>query len=90
MCAALLIWMKRNDLFSTFGLCKGSVSLSKLLWYIPLAALISSNLWFGLRWNLSVHETFLYIGSMICVKMTKLLAPSTRETSQISREMPRK
>ena len=30
------------------------------------------------------------IGSMICVKMTKLLAPSTRETSQISREMPRK
>ena len=67
MCAALLIWMKRNDLFSTFGLCKGSVSLSKLLWYIPLAALISINLWFGLRWNLSVHETFLYIGSMICV-----------------------
>ena len=67
MCAVLLIWMKRNDLFSTFGLCRGSVSSSKLLWYIPLVALISSNLWFGLRWNLSVHETILYIGSMICV-----------------------
>ena len=67
MCAVLLIWMNRNNLFSTFGLCKGSVPSSKVLWYIPLAALISSNLWFGLRWNLSVHETLLYIGSMIYV-----------------------
>ena len=67
MCAVLLVWMKRNDLFQTFGLCKGSVSLSQILWYLPLAALISSNLWFGLRWNLPLHETLLYIASMICV-----------------------
>ena len=40
---------------------------SQLLWYLPLAALISNNLWFGLRWNLPLHETLLYIGSMICV-----------------------
>ena len=67
MCAVLLLWIKRNDLFQTFGLCKGSVPTSQLLWYLPLAALISSNLWFGLRWNLSLYETLLYIGSMICV-----------------------
>ncbi len=66
MCAVLL-WMKRNDLFQVFGLCKGRVPPSRLLWYLPLAALISSNLWFGLRWNLSLHETLLYIASMICV-----------------------
>ena len=65
MCAVLLLWMKRNDLFQVFGLCKGSVPPSRLLWYLPLAALISSNLWFGLRWNLPLHETLLYIGSMI-------------------------
>jgi membrane protease YdiL (CAAX protease family) len=59
--------MKRNDLFQTFGLCKGSVSPSQLLWYLPLAALISNNLWFGLRWNLPLHETLFYIASMICV-----------------------
>ena len=67
MCALLLIWMKRNDLFQTFGLCKGSVPPSRLLWYLPLATLISSNLWFGLRGNLPLHETLLYIASMICV-----------------------
>ena len=68
MCAVLLLlWMKLNDLFETFGLCEGRVPPSRLLWYLPLAALISSNLWFGLRWNLPLYETLLYIGSMICV-----------------------
>ena len=67
MCAVLLLWMKHNNLFQTFGLCQTSVSPSQILWYLPLAALISSNLWFGLRWNLPLHETVLYIASMICV-----------------------
>ena len=67
MCAVLLLWMKRNNLFQTFGLCQLCVPPSQIFWYLPLAALISSNLWFGLRWNLPLHETLLYIGSMICV-----------------------
>jgi len=67
MCAVLLLWMKRNNLFQTFGLCQSSVSPSQIFWYLPLAVLISSNLWFGLRWNLPLHETVLYIASMICV-----------------------
>ena len=67
MCVVLLLWMKRNDLFQIFGLCQVRVSPSHLLWYLPLAMLISSNLWFGLRWNLPRHETVLYIASMICV-----------------------
>ena len=67
MCALLLLWMKGNDLFQTFGLCKGTVPPSRVLYYVPLAILISTNLWFGLRWNLPPHETLLYIASMICV-----------------------
>ena len=67
MCAVLLLWMKCNDLLQTLGLCKGSVPLSRLLYYIPLAVLISKNLWRGVRWNMPLHETLLYIGSMICV-----------------------
>jgi len=67
MCAVLLLWIKRNNLFQTFGLCQSSVSPSQIFWYLPLAVLISSNLWFGLRWNLPLHETVLYIASMICV-----------------------
>jgi len=67
MCAVLLLWMKRHNLLQTFGLCKGSVQPSKVLYYFPLAVLISSNLWFGLQWNLPLHETLLYIASMVCV-----------------------
>ena len=67
MCAVFLLWMKRNNLFQTFGLCRASLSPSQLLWYLPLAVLISSNLWFGLRWNLPLQETLLYIASMTCV-----------------------
>jgi len=67
MCAVLLLWMKRNDLLQTFGLCKGNVPPARVLYYLPLAALITTNLWFGLRWNLPLHESLLYIASMICV-----------------------
>ena len=67
MCAVLLVWIRRNHLQQVFGLCKGRIPPSQLLYYIPLALLISGNLWFGLRWNLPPHETFLYAASMICI-----------------------
>ena len=31
MCAVLLLWMKRNNLFQTFGLCQSSVSPPQIL-----------------------------------------------------------
>jgi len=67
MCAFSLCWMKRNDLFRTFGLCRGSVQPARVLYYIPLVVLISTNLWFGTRWNLPLYETLLYMASMVCV-----------------------
>lgn len=67
LCAALLIWIKKNALFIKYGICKPKIKASKLLFYIPLAVSASCNLWFGISCNLSVFETVLYISSMICV-----------------------
>lgn len=65
--AVVLIWLKKNNLFRKYGLCKSEVVPSKFLYYIPLAVIVTCNLWFGVKWNLSVHETAFYIASMLCV-----------------------
>ena len=64
---AALVWMKKNGLFATYGLCKTEVPASRFLYYLPLAFLTSVNLWHGVTMNLPLHETLLYIGSMILV-----------------------
>ena len=60
-------WMKKNSLFTKYGLCKTDVPASKYGYYLPLVFLASVNLWFGVRMNLPIHETLLYMGSMILV-----------------------
>lgn len=63
----LYAWIRRNGLSEFYGLCPSAVPASRLLWYLPLAVLASVNLWFGAAMNLSVLETVLYMGSMLCV-----------------------
>lgn len=63
----VLLWLKKNDLYRYYGLCKSGIPASRYLYYIPCVLMISCNLWFGVVMNLSVHETVFYIGSMICV-----------------------
>ncbi len=65
--AVAMVWMKKNGLFVTYGLCKTDVPASRFLYYLPLVFLTSVNLWHGVTMNLSLHETLLYIGSMILV-----------------------
>lgn len=67
MCAALLIWMKQNSLFSKYGLCKSTVPAKRFLYYLPLLPIVSCNLWFGVTMNMPLGETLLYMGSMLCV-----------------------
>ncbi len=64
---AAFVWMKKNSLLVKYGLCKTNVPASNYLYYLPLAFLASVNLWFGVKMNLPIHETILYMGSMICV-----------------------
>lgn len=63
----LVAWMKNNNHMETFGLYKPTVPAGRMLYYIPLAIMISVNLWFGISFNLSLWETVLYIVSMIFV-----------------------
>lgn len=64
--AAALIWVKKSGLAQKYGLRRPKAA-SQYLWYVPLAFLSSVNLWFGVGLNMPVHETALYVGSMICV-----------------------
>ncbi len=63
----LYSWISRQNLKEYCGLCPSAVPESRLLWYFPLGALASVNLWFGVNMNLSVPETVLYVASMFCV-----------------------
>lgn len=67
MTVVLLLWIKRNDLLSKYGLASAKVDHRKYLYYLPLLLLISTNLWGGFALRLSPVETVLYVISMIGV-----------------------
>lgn len=63
----VLIWLKKQKLYEYYGLCRSDIPASGFLYYLPLALMVSCNLWFGVTLNLSILETVFYIGSMFCV-----------------------
>lgn len=63
----LLSWIKKNNLFKQYGLCKTSVPASRFLYYIPLLILASHNLWNGIAINFPFPDTACYICYMLCV-----------------------
>lgn len=69
----LLGWMRKNGLTAHYGLCKPTVPASRLLYYAPLAVLVSVNLWYGVVMQLSPVETALYIVSMLLVGLLEEL-----------------
>ena len=67
MSAVLFVWIRKNSLQKAFGLCRSKIPAKDLLWYLPLIAMTSVNLWLGAVLNMSVTETVLYILSMLLV-----------------------
>jgi membrane protease YdiL (CAAX protease family) len=65
--AVCLLWLGKNGLLRTYGLCKPRLRAKQLLLYMPLVVMASCNLWFGVRWNYGLMETVLYILSMLLV-----------------------
>ena len=65
--AGLYLFLRKNNLTETYGLCRSRVPAKKLLFYVPLAAIASVNLWFGAAWTDSLTESVLYALSMLCV-----------------------
>ena len=65
--AILLLFLKKNRLFSDYGLCLPKASAKSMLYYIPILVMLTANLWYGVTLNYGALETVLYILSMLCV-----------------------
>ena len=67
MSAILYCFVRKNGLPEKYGLCRPQLPAAKMLYYIPLLVLLTANLWYGARMNMSPLETVLYILAMLCV-----------------------
>ena len=63
----LLIFILKNNLRKRYGLCKSPVPAWRFLFYLPLIALASGNLWNGFALNYSPAATVCRIVCMLCV-----------------------
>lgn len=67
LCVIIVFWLRKNDLLTFFGLCRPAASAREFLFYLPLAGIVSCNLWLGVRMNMPPVETILYVLSMVGV-----------------------
>lgn len=67
MAVVIYVWVQNNGLKEKYGLCKFQGDLKQYLYFIPLVLLASTNVWWGLKLNMSVLESILYAISMLCV-----------------------
>ncbi len=65
--AILLVFLKRNGLFETYGLCRLKASARSMLYYIPIFVMLTANLWYRVTLNSGILETVLYMLAMLCV-----------------------
>ena len=63
----LILFLKKNELFESYGLCASRVSARSMLYYLPVAIMLTTNLWYGVKANYGALETALYILAMFCV-----------------------
>ena len=67
MSVFLLCMLKKYGLFRAFGLNRPAQSAKKLLFYLPLMVICSSNLWNGISVNRTPAELCIHILLMLCV-----------------------
>lgn len=65
--AVLAVFIVKNGLQVKYGLCKSNVPARKFLWFIPLAIIVSRNLWLGVAKNLTGWDLASYLCAMLCV-----------------------
>ena len=63
----LIFWINQNNLSLKYGLCKPNFKPKYFLFYIPLAFLISTNVWFGVQLNFTIVESILNVLAMLLV-----------------------
>ena len=65
--AALFCFIQKHGLLERYGLCKSPIPARRFLYYLPLAALASRNLWNGAARNFDPAGTVCYIVCMLFV-----------------------
>ncbi|MBR6742391.1 MAG: CPBP family intramembrane metalloprotease [Clostridia bacterium] len=65
--AFLFVWLKTSELLKYYGISRPEISAKRLLFYIPLIAAVSCNLWFGVKLNAGITESVFLVLSMLCV-----------------------
>lgn len=63
----IFIFIKKNNLFAYYGLCKSDLPAKKFLYYVPLVIIGTVTIWFGMKINYSPIETLFYVLSMLFV-----------------------
>ena len=63
----LFLFLKNNGLLEAYGLCKAKVPARKMLFYIPVVLMLTTNLMFGMGLYISAIEAILYALTMLCV-----------------------
>ena len=67
LCIVLFLFLKKNGLLEFYGLCKSKIPASKMLFYIPVLAMLTANLWYGIGICVSPIEAVCYVLTMLCV-----------------------
>ena len=71
LCAAmtgfLFLWLGKTGLRERFGLCRPAGCAGRYLYYLPLVAIASVNLWCGVTQKLPAGIAALFIFRMLCV-----------------------
>lgn len=67
LAAGLLLFLWKQGLMEKYGLCKSRIPGRKVLWYLPLIILSTSNLWNGAAVSLPLADTLCYLCTMLCV-----------------------
>lgn len=63
----LFLWIKKQNLSETYGLCLFKGNWKDYLYFTPLLLIMTTNLWNGVAMNAAPGETVLHILSMVCV-----------------------
>ena len=67
MSGVIFVWTRQNGLCEKYGLQKPQADGKRYLYFLPLAVIASSSLWFGFGMGLSAAEAALRVVSMLCV-----------------------
>lgn len=63
----LFAWVRKHNLSEKYGLCSFKGNWKNYLYFVPVLLIMTTNLWNGVKMNVSAVETVLHILSMLCV-----------------------